>query len=56
VIKKLFIFLYELEKIFYIVSKGINCEILVEYGMGFEKGFQILIKKSMIMVLRTNRI
>jgi len=48
--------LSKLEKMFHIFSNNIDCEILVQDEMRFEKSFQILFKESITMVLRTNMI
>ena len=56
-IKRGLIILVELEKkIFYLFLNSIDCEILRQGEMRFEKSFKILFKKSMTMVLGINMI
>jgi hypothetical protein len=56
VIKRGFFTLIELEKIFYLFSISIDCEILSWSGMTFEKKNLILFKESMTIMLRTKMI
>jgi len=46
----------ELEKILHVFSNSIDYEILGQGGMSFEKSFKILVKESIIIMLRTNMI
>jgi len=46
----------ELEKILHMFSNSIDYEILGQGGMSFEKSFKILVKESIIIMLRTNMI
>ena len=42
--KNRFIILGELEKLFHVFSNSIDCEIIGQCGMSFEKSFKILLK------------
>ena len=54
--KNRFIILGELEKLFHVFSNSIDCEIIGQCGMSFEKSFKILSKELMTIMWRTNMI
>jgi len=37
-------------------SNNINCEVVGQCGMSFEKNFEILLKESMTIMFKTNMI